>query len=88
MYRYMQCFFVPVVSSPMDEIFGLIKSGVKLRPVTKETSSGETSPDKERPLITPSDQHMQLLKESMTRINKFTRESSPDSDSDNGEFDD
>ena len=73
----------------MDEIFGLIKSGVKLRPVTKETSSGETSDtDKERALITPSDQHMQLLKESMTRINKFTRESSPDSDSDDGEFDD
>ena len=73
----------------MDEIFGLIKSGVKLRPVTKETSSGEsTTTDKERALITPSDQHMQLLKESMTRINKFTRESSPDSDSDDGEFDD
>lgn len=73
----------------MDEIFGLIKSGVKLRPVTKGTSSGEASDsDKERALITPSDQHMQLLKESMTRINRFTRESSPDSDSDDGEFDD
>ena len=73
----------------MDEIFGLIKSGVKLRPVAKETSSGETtSSDKEKPLSTPSEQHMQLLKESMTRINKYTRESSPDSDSDTGEFDD
>ena len=73
----------------MDEIFGLIKSGVKLRSVPREPSSGEMSSlDKDKPLQTPSDQHMQLLKESMTRINKYTRESSPDSDSDDGEFDD
>ena len=75
--------------SPMDEIFGLIKSGVKLRTVPKDTSSEEKSSlEKDKPLPTPSEQHMQMLKESMTRINQYTRESSPDSDSDDGEFDD
>lgn len=72
----------------MAEMVSLIKKGVKLRPM-KDRKIDE-SPRQEQALTytTPSEDHMKMLVESLNRINVFTRESSPESDSDDGEFDD
>ena len=73
--------------NPMEEICGLIKKGVKLRP-RKDSPGREPVNDPKKSLMTPSDEHMKLLVESLNKISVFTRESSPESDSDTGEFDD
>ncbi|KAH3834546.1 hypothetical protein DPMN_107876 [Dreissena polymorpha] len=69
----------------MAEMVNLIKKGVKLRPMRERHIDDAPRHDT---LHTPSEDHMKLLVESLNRISVFTRESSPDSDSDNGEFDD
>jgi len=78
----------PSHSDPMAEMVNLIKRGVKLRPMKERKGEEESRPDPPPQLTTPSEDHMKLLVESLNRINMFTRESSPDSDSDAGEFDD
>jgi hypothetical protein len=78
-----------VTADPMQEMVSLIKKGVKLRPMKERQTEDSQKPDQGRQqLQTPSEDHMKLLVESLNRINVFTRESSPDSDSDDGEFDD
>ena len=72
----------------MMEMVSLIKKGVKLRPVKERQAAESQNQDQGRQLQTPSEDHMKLLVESLNRINVFTRESSPESDSDDGEFDD
>jgi hypothetical protein len=69
--------------NPMDNILSMIKQGVKLRP-TKEEKKSALDQDM---LDTPSDSHMRLLQESLSRISKFTRESSPESEEDSEEED-
>lgn len=64
----------------MSQIFGMIKLGVKLRPV-----SDENRPPKMDRVDTPSDSHLRLLQESLSRINHLTRERSPESDSSDDE---
>lgn len=77
----------PKSTNPMDEIFGLIRKGIKLKSVQEQLPLQELSPDQGRTLSTPSEDHMKLLVESLNRISVFTRESSPESDSES-EFDD
>lgn len=72
----------------MQEMVSLIKKGVKLRPVSERHVEDNPKVDQGRQLQSPSEDHMKLLVESLNRISVFTRESSPESDSDNGEFDD
>lgn len=62
----------------------MIKQGVKLRPADKDDKRSSQDLDI---LETPSDSHMRLLQESLSRINKFTRESSPESEEDSDEED-
>lgn len=68
----------------MDSILSMIKQGVKLRPADKDNKRSSQDLDI---LETPSDSHMRLLQESLSRINKFTRESSPESEEDSDEED-
>lgn len=68
----------------MDSILSMIKQGVKLRPADKDDKRSSQDLDI---LETPSDSHMRLLQESLSRINKFTRESSPESEEDSDEED-
>lgn len=68
----------------MDSILSMIKQGVKLRPADKDDKRSSHDLDI---LETPSDSHMRLLQESLSRINKFTRESSPESEEDSDEED-
>jgi hypothetical protein len=72
-----------ITVNPMDNILSMIKQGVKLRP-TKEEKKSALDQDM---LDTPSDSHMRLLQESLSRISKFTRESSPESEEDSEEED-
>ena len=65
----------------MDDIFGMIKQGVKLRPTKKSDEKNVKDNVLETP-ETPSDSHLRLLQESLSRISRFTREHSPESDSD------
>ena len=65
--------------NPMDQILGMIKLGVKLKPVPED---GEQAPLPQ----TPSDEHLKLLQQSLNRIQQATRESSPESDSDPDDF--
>jgi len=73
----------------MAEMVNLIKKGVKLRPM-KDRKTDESPKHEHASSLqtTPSEDHMRLLVESLNRISVFTRESSPESDSDDGEFDD
>lgn len=68
----------------MDSILSMIKQGVKLRPADKDDKRSSHDLDI---LETPSDSHMRLLQESLSRINKFTQESSPESEEDSDEED-
>lgn len=68
----------------MDSILSMIKQGVKLRPADKDDKRSSQDLDI---LETPSDSHMRLLQESLSRISKFTRESSPESEEDSDEED-
>lgn len=67
----------------MDNILSMIKQGVKLRPAKDEKKSAQDQDI----LETPSDSHMRLLQESLSRISKFTRESSPESEEDSEDED-
>ncbi|KAK6179850.1 hypothetical protein SNE40_012112 [Patella caerulea] len=71
----------------MGEIFNLIKQGVKLRPL-KALDKTDVNPSS----LSPSDSHLQLLQESMRRINKVVRGNTPESEDDeddrNFDFDD
>ena len=71
----------------MDNILKMVRNGIKLRPLKrKEESSSEATEDIK--FSTPSDSHLKLLHDRLNIINKFTRESTPESDtSDDGEFD-
>lgn len=68
----------------MDSILSMIKQGVKLRPADKDDKRSSQDLDI---LETPSDSHMRLLQESLSRISRFTRESSPESEEDSDEED-
>lgn len=68
----------------MDSILSMIKQGVKLRPTDKDDKRSSQDLDI---LETPSDSHMRLLQESLSRISKFTRERSPESEDDSEDED-
>ncbi|ESP05547.1 hypothetical protein LOTGIDRAFT_152402 [Lottia gigantea] len=78
----------PVKKDPNDlnEIFNMIKQGVKLRPVKSIDQS--KSPSMSQSF--PSDTHISLLQESMRRINNMVRGNTPESETsdDNSDFDD
>lgn len=72
---------------PMDNILKMVRNGIKLRPVKHKEDTDSESADNSK-FTTPSDSHLKLLHDRLNHINKFTRESSPESDSsDDGEFD-
>lgn len=74
-------------TDPMENILKMVRNGIKLRPVKhkEDTDSDKTSDTK---FSVPSDSHLKLLHDRLNNINKFTRGSSPESDSsDDGEFD-
>lgn len=65
----------------MDNILDMIKKGVPLRAVQNKGGKGE----EEKKLSPPSDSHLKLLTESLHRIGKVTRGTSPESDDDNSD---
>lgn len=77
-------YFLSFSVNPMDSILSMIKQGVKLRPADKDDKRSSQDLDI---LETPSDSHMRLLQESLSRISRFTRESSPESEEDSDEED-
>lgn len=76
--------FSELTVNPMDSILSMIKQGVKLRPTDKDDKRSSQDLDI---LETPSDSHMRLLQESLSRISKFTRERSPESEDDSEDED-
>ncbi|CAC5396926.1 unnamed protein product [Mytilus coruscus] len=77
----------PQAVDPMDNILKMVRNGIKLRPVKHKEDTESESADNIK-FTTPSDSHLKLLHDRLNHINKFTRESSPESDSsDDGEFD-
>ncbi|CAG2191570.1 unnamed protein product [Mytilus edulis] len=77
----------PQAVDPMDNILKMVRNGIKLRPVKHKEDTDSESADNSK-FTTPSDSHLKLLHDRLNHINKFTRESSPESDSsDDGEFD-
>ena len=76
------------VVDPMADMLHLIKQGVKLKPVSKD-SERKTTPQS---MTTPSDTHAQQLKEVLDRISKRLNQPSDDEeeegqDSDYEDFD-
>ncbi len=70
----------------MGNLFGMIRMGVKLRPMKKEDSDDMPS------LVTspPSEIHLQMLQNRLRKINMMTHDSSPECDDndDDNDFDD
>ncbi|KAL3867321.1 hypothetical protein ACJMK2_044535 [Sinanodonta woodiana] len=80
---------IPPTTKSMEEIFGLIKIGVKLRNVKDSDNPDKDKQIIERSLQAPSNGHMQMLVETLTRIHKAIWESSQELDDINdGEFED
>ena len=80
----MHTIFKPPFPDPMGDIFSIIKQGVKLRPTNKDCDSvpQATSP--------PSDSHLHLLQQSLRKISRQMRGTSPESDDEDtsNDFDD
>lgn len=77
----------PEAVDPMENILKMVRNGIKLRPVKRKEDTDVVQTDDTK-FSTPSDSHLKLLHDRLNHINKFTRESSPESDSsDDGEFD-
>ena len=85
--RWLRIIYCLSVVDPMADMLHLIKQGVKLKPVSKD-SERKMPPQS---MTTPSDTHAQQLKEVLDRISKRLNQPSDDEeegqDSDYEDFD-